>query len=150
MPRGRPRKVKPTEEVDAATAVAEANAESANPEPSAFENPIPPVAPAPIPVTVVKEAPQNPYIGKFPKEGDPVEIRKYHFTYNQQPGTNLEFTKGRTVLKANGLPGTVHEKYNLHDDTIVELPRDVALFLNGLVYFEQGARRPRCTCNEVE
>lgn len=101
----------------------------------------------PIPVQVVHPPVENPWAGKYPMEDDPVEMRKYAFTYNQNPGTPLEFTKGRTVLKkGTGRPGTIFEKYCLEDGNEYELPVDVAEHLMGLFYFEQGQRRPRCTC----
>lgn len=104
----------------------------------------------PLPVKLIQDPPVNPYEGKFPREGDPIEKRKYHFSYNQQPGTPLEFTKGRTVLKGNGRPGTVHESYCLEDDSEYELPVDVAKHLNSLKYHEGGRPRPRCTLVEVD
>jgi hypothetical protein len=104
----------------------------------------------PIPVTVVANQTSNPHAGKYPSIDDPIEKRRYKFVYNQNPGTPLEFTKGRSVLKRNGLPGIVFESFCLEDDNEYELPVDVAKHLNGLVYSEQGAMRPRCTCIEVD
>jgi len=104
----------------------------------------------PIPVQVVQPQMENPWAGKYPMEDDPVSKRTYRFTYNQQPGTPLEFTKGRTVLKkGTGRPGTVYEKYCLEDGNEYELPTDVAEHLMSLTYFEQGQARPRCTCVPV-
>ncbi len=103
----------------------------------------------PIPVKVVNPPQESPWAGKYPHIDDPIEKRIYHFTYNQNPGTPLEFTKGRSVLKRNGMPGTVHEDYCLEDDNDYELPTDVAKHLNSLIYYEEGRKRPRCTCVEV-
>lgn len=104
----------------------------------------------PIPVQVVQPRVENPWLGKFPMEDDPIAKRKYRFTYNQSPGTPLEFTKGRTVLKkGTGRPGTIHEKYCLEDGRDYELPDDVAEHLNSLTYAEMGQIRPRCTCVPV-
>lgn len=105
------------------------------------------VASEPVPVKVVREAPPpNPDYGKFPVEGDPLPTKKYTFTYNQQPGTPLEFTKGITVLcKGTGRRKTQHLKYKIEDGEEIELPEEVANFLMKLTYFEEGRSRPRCS-----
>ena len=104
----------------------------------------------PIPVRVVSEARPNPYIGKFPSIDDEIETRRYRFTYNQNPGMPVEFTKGRTVIKKNGLLGTVFEKYKFMDGEEYDIPVDVAKHLNKVVYFEAGQKRTRCSCVEVD
>lgn len=104
----------------------------------------------PIPVTVVPGNGPNPWLDKYPRESDPVEKRKYKFTYNQSPGMPLEFTYGRSVVKGNGKPGTFHESFCFEDGFEYEIPVDVAKHLNKLVYSEQGTTRPRCTCVEVD
>lgn len=108
-----------------------------------------PLQSGPIPVQVMNPPASNPFEGKYPREDEPIEKRNYLVTYLQNPGTPLEFTKGRSVLKKNGLPGVVHEKFCLEDGMEYELPVDVAKHLNSLIYHEEGRTRPRCTCVEV-
>jgi len=145
MPRGRPKK-----KVDPETSEEVEQFDAFLAEPPAVEpTPPSPEMTGPIPVRVVPNEMSNPWAGKYPRWDEPIEKRRYRFTYNQNPGTPLEFTKGRSILKANGTPGTVHESYVLEDDQEYDLPVDVAKHLNSLIYYEEGRRRPRCTCVEV-
>ena len=108
-----------------------------------------PLQSGPIPVQVMNPPAANPFEGKYPKEDEPIEKRRYLFTYNQNPGTPMEFTKGRSVLKKNGMPGLVFEKFCLEDGQEYELPVDVVKDINKLMYHEEGMQRPRCSCVEV-
>jgi hypothetical protein len=104
------------------------------------------VATEPVPVKIVPEQRVNPDIGKFPIEGQPRPTKKYRFTYNQQPGTPMEFTRGLTCLsKGTGRRKNEFFKYKIEDGDDVELPVEIAEFLMGLTYFEDGRSRPRCT-----
>ncbi len=105
---------------------------------------------AAIPVKVVPDERPNPYLGKYPMEGEPLPKKRYRFTYNQQPGTPMEFTRGITVLsKGTGRPKTEFHKFKIEDGEEVELPVEIAEFLMGLNYFEDGRSRPRCTLAPV-
>lgn len=98
---------------------------------------------------VAPDAPKNPYVGKFPRWDEEVPKRLIKFSYLQQPGTNIEFDKGRTVIKADGRPGNVNEHYDLKDGEEYELPVDVIKHLNNLIYLDAGHKKPRCMCVEV-
>ena len=100
----------------------------------------------PIPVKVVQEKYVNPDIGKIPFEGDPRPSRRYLFQYNQQPGTNLEFTRGLLCLnKGTGRRKNEFFSYDLQDGEVYELPEEIANHLMKLTYYEDGRSRTRCT-----
>jgi len=99
----------------------------------------------PLEVSLVRKPEKNPYEGKFPywNEVDSVPKMKVKFHHVQQPNMLIEFTKGRTVIKANGRLGTIHERYKIDDGEVLELPNDVVEHLNSLVYPEGGQMKPR-------
>lgn len=111
-----------------------------------FEDIQPKVSADPVPVRVVQEQRKNPDIGVIPFEGEARPSRKYRFTYNQQPGTPIEFTKGLLCLsRGTGRRKNEFIDYKIEDGEEVELPEEVAEHLMGLSYFEDGRSRPRCT-----
>lgn len=103
----------------------------------------------PIEVKILPGDPRpNPHEGKFPYESEVPNLpkKKIKFNYLQQPGSTLEFTKGRTVIKNTGRLGTVYEDYEIKDGEFVELTQDVIDHLNSLVYPEAGQMKPRFMC----
>ena len=101
---------------------------------------------APVPVQVMREKVVNPDIGVIPFEGDPLPSRRYRFQYNQQPGTPIEFTRGVTMLcKGTHRRKNVFFQYKIEDGEEIELPNQIAEFLMGLTYLEDGRTRARCT-----
>lgn len=107
---------------------------------------VPQAPPEPVPVKIVPTRMVNPDVGTIPFEGDPLPTKRYKFVYNQQPGTDMEFTRGITVLNKGTQKRKNHYlKYKLMDGEEVELPVQVAEFMMGLTYFDEGRSRPRCT-----
>jgi hypothetical protein len=88
--------------------------------------------------------PPTQHEGKFQWWDEEVVKKKYKFTYLQQPGSDISFTKGRTVIKANGRTGTVHENFTFQDGEEYEMYEDLAAHLNKLTYLDGGHAKPRC------
>jgi len=107
--------------------------------------------PEPVPVRMVQEHRPNPDIGKFPFDDEELPSRRYRFTYNQQPGTPMEFTRGVTVLdRRTGRRKTRYYDFAIDDGEDVEIPTEIAEFMMGLMYFDEGRTRPRCTLVPIQ
>lgn len=102
---------------------------------------------APQPKNQDKSSPEP----QFPLEKDVPNLPKIKVKFNhvQSPGMDVEFTKGRTVMKNNGRLGTIYESYHIRDGEEVELTHDVAKHLSELTYPEAGQKKPRFILSQV-
>jgi len=99
---------------------------------------------APMPVKIVKEQARNPWEGQHPYDDEPVPMRRYRFQHNQQPGVDVEFTRGIIMInRATGRRFNKMFKFKIEDGEEVDMPVEIAEAMMGKMYYEGKTPRPR-------